>query len=103
MEMLSIKIKISDRVYPMKVKPADESFVRQAAVLLAERIKDYQTNLRIQDQQDLLSMVAFDCLVEVLKIEQMGNVQWKELMANIVGWGNQIEAVKQQSLKANSN
>ena len=91
MGLLSIKIKISDRIYPMKVQPEDESFVREASVLLEERIRSYQKIFRIQDQQDLLAMVAFDCLVEVLKTERKASTQVKELVKNIENWGNYIE------------
>jgi cell division protein ZapA len=93
MELLSIKIKISDRIYPMKVQPEDETFVRRASALLEERIRSYQKNLRIQDQQDLLAMVAFDCLVESLKIQSKGSTQINKLMQNIEGWRNCIEKV----------
>lgn len=45
MESLSIKIKISDRIYPMKIQPEDETFVRRAGSILTERIRGYQKNL----------------------------------------------------------
>jgi cell division protein ZapA len=61
--------------------------------LLEERIRSYQKNLRIQDQQDLLAMVAFDCLVESLKIQSKGSTQINKLMQNIEGWRNCIEKV----------
>jgi len=91
MDMLSIKIKISDRVYPMKVTSEDEAFVRKASSLLEERIRNYTKNLHIQDQQDLLAMVAFDCLVEVLKIEQTNTLQGNKVIQNIENWSSQIE------------
>ena len=45
MEELSIKIKIADREYPMKVKPEDEEKVRNAGRLLNEEIKNYHERI----------------------------------------------------------
>ena len=38
--------------------------------LLNEKIKNYQNQFGIDDTQDLVAMVAFDCLVEKLKKEE---------------------------------
>ncbi len=64
MEELSIKIKIADREYPMKVKPEDEEKVRNAGRLLNEAIKNYHEQFGLEDKQDLLAMVAFDSLIK---------------------------------------
>ena len=64
MEELSIKIKIADREYPMKVKRKDEERIRAAGKLINEKIKNYREQFGIDDKQDLLAMVAFDCLVD---------------------------------------
>ncbi|MGI2257096.1 cell division protein ZapA [Candidatus Cardinium hertigii] len=91
MESLSIKIKISDRIYPMKVQPEDESFVRRAGSILAERIRGYQKKLCIQDQQDLLAMVAFDCLVGYLKMQEAAGTTTNQLIQKIERWNDSIE------------
>jgi len=70
MEELSIKIKIADREYPMKVKPADEERVRKAGKNINERIRMYREKFGIDDKQDLLSMVAFDCLIDKMEAEE---------------------------------
>jgi cell division protein ZapA (FtsZ GTPase activity inhibitor) len=41
---ISIKITISDRIYPLKVNVEEEEIVRRAAKIINERIKDYQEN-----------------------------------------------------------
>ena len=64
MEELSVKIKIADREYPMKVKRKEEERVRAAGKLINEKIKHYREQFGIDDKQDLLAMVAFDCLVD---------------------------------------
>lgn len=70
MNELSIKIKIADREYPMKVKPEDEERVRRAGKSINDRIKAYRERFGIDDKQDLLAMVAFDSLVEKLEMEE---------------------------------
>lgn len=67
MEELSIKIKIADREYPMKVDVADEEQIRLAGKKINEKIKLYRDQFGIDDKQDLLAMVAFDSLFEKLK------------------------------------
>ena len=69
MEVLSIKIRIADREYPMKVKPEDEENVRRAGKIINERIKSYREQFGIDDKQDLLAMVAFDSLVDKLQAD----------------------------------
>ena len=69
MEELSIKIKIADREYPMKVKPGDEEKVRNAGRILNEEIKNYHDQFGLEDKQDLLAMVAFDSLIKKFDAE----------------------------------
>lgn len=70
MEELAIKIRIYDRQYPMKVHPKDEALVRQAAETINNQLKAYQEKFDHIDIQDLLAMVAFDYLVENLRIQK---------------------------------
>jgi cell division protein ZapA (FtsZ GTPase activity inhibitor) len=70
MEELAIKIRIYDRQYPMKVHPKDEALVRKAAEIINNQLKAYQEKFDHIDIQDLLAMVAFDCLVESLRVQQ---------------------------------
>jgi cell division protein ZapA len=69
MDKLSIKIKISDREYPMRVDPADEEMIRKAGKLINERIKSYRDKFGIDDKQDLLAMVAFDSTVDKMRAQ----------------------------------
>jgi cell division protein ZapA len=74
MEELSIKIKIADREYPMKVKRVDEERVRMAGKLINEKIKSYREQFGIDEKQDLLAMVAFDCLIDKMATEETHQV-----------------------------
>ena len=69
MEKLSVKIKISDREYPMRVTPEDEERIRKAGKIINEKIKIYREKFGIDDKQDLLAMVAFDCIVDNMQTE----------------------------------
>lgn len=67
---LSIKIKIADREYPMKVAADNEEKIRVAGKQINEKIKYYREQFGIDDKQDLLAMVAFDCVVDKIHSEK---------------------------------
>jgi cell division protein ZapA len=71
METLAIKVKIGIREYPMRVKIEDESKIRQAGKLINEKLKKYKEEFGLDDNQDLLAMVAFDCMVESLETNEV--------------------------------
>lgn len=66
---ISIKITISDRIYPLKVNVEEEEIVRRAAKIINERIKEYQENYAVRDKQDLLSMAVLHYATAVLRAE----------------------------------
>ncbi len=68
MSDLSIKIRIADRDYPMKVSPQDEERLRLAGRLLSERLKEFRDQYGIQDKQDLLAMIALSTMADRLKV-----------------------------------
>lgn len=72
-DILSIKIKIGDREYPMKVKPEEEQRVRNASKQINEKLRSYREQFGIDDKEDLLAMVAFDCLVAKMKTEEQSH------------------------------
>ena len=73
MDTLSIKIKIGDREYPMKVKVEDEAKIRRAGKLINDKLKRYREEFGLDDRQDLLAMVAFDCMVETMELNEMSS------------------------------
>ena len=54
MNELSIKIKIGNREYPMKVAADEEAKIREAGKKINEKLKSYQEQFGIDDKQDLL-------------------------------------------------
>ena len=91
MDELSVKIKIHDRIYPMKVAPADEAFVREAGKELQCRLSAYKKELGINDPQDLLAMVGFDCLVAKIRMEEKIVKKEEQYAAKLDGLTVQID------------
>lgn len=94
MDHLSIKIKIADREYPMKVKSDDEEKVRNAGKLINEKLRSYREQFGIDDKQDLLAMVAFDSVVDKLETEK----QEKETDDSVIQKINHLNHLVSQSL-----
>lgn len=69
MSELSIKIKIGDREYPMRVEASEEQLLRLAGRNINEKLKAYSSQFGIDDKQDLLAMVAFDAIVSKMRSE----------------------------------
>ncbi len=89
MTELSIKVRIGDRDYPMKVQHDQERQLRQAGKLLNEKIRSLKSSFTVGDTTDLLSMVAFDTMVQMLKSEEELN----ELKETTTSKLKQYEAV----------
>lgn len=94
MEDLSIKIKIADREYPMKVKLQDEERIRTAGKLINEKLKSYREQFGIEDKQDLLAMVAFDSLVDKMAVEDTNQVIDETVFEKV----NQLNHLVSQSI-----
>ncbi|MBC7450035.1 MAG: cell division protein ZapA [Cytophagales bacterium] len=67
---LSIKIRIGDRDYPMRVEASEEERIRIAGKLINEKLRHFREQFGIDDKQDLLAMTVFDAVMEKLKSEQ---------------------------------
>jgi len=94
MDELSIRIKIADREYPMKVKRADEERVRIAGKLINEKLKSYKEQFGIDDKQDLLAMVAFDCMCDKMTAEENHQVIDQTVFEKV----NQLNQLVSQSI-----
>ena len=54
----------------MKVKPEEEERVRNAGKFVNNQLKSYRERFGIDDKEDLLAMVAFDCMIAKIKSEE---------------------------------
>lgn len=66
---LSIKVKIANRIYPMKVNLQEEEGIRKAVNEINERIKQYEQSYAVKDKQDLLAMCALQFATEALSFQ----------------------------------
>jgi cell division protein ZapA len=62
MAEVSLKILIAGRTYPLTVKQEDEQAVLNAAKMINEKVKEFETNYSVRDKQDLLAMSALNLL-----------------------------------------
>lgn len=85
MDELAIKIKIGDRDYPMRINAEEEEIIRAAGRMVNEQMKAYKESFGINDKQDLLAMVAFDCLIEKIRSDEDTNKKQLALTERIEG------------------
>ncbi len=53
----------------MRVKEEEEERIRAVGKVLNERLRFFKDQFGIQEKQDLLAMVAFETMVEKMKLE----------------------------------
>ncbi len=93
MGTLSIRIKIGDRDYPMKVRAEDEARIRRAGKLINDRLKRYREEFGLDDRQDLLAMVAFDCMVETMEVSEMSSEAIEKVTSTIQQINDSLSSV----------
>lgn len=93
MDTLSIRIKIGDREYPMKVRAEDEARIRRAGKLINDRLKRYREEFGLDDRQDLLAMVAFDCMVETMELSEMSSEDSEKVTSTIQQINDSLSSV----------
>lgn len=93
MDTLSIKIKIGDREYPMKVNVEDEAKIRRAGKLINDKLKRYREEFGLDDRQDLLAMVAFDCMVETMELNEISSEDSENVKSTIKQINDQLTSI----------
>ena len=78
----------------MKVKPEEEQRVRNASKRINEKLRVYREQFGIDDKEDLLAMVAFDCLVSLMKNEEQSTA----IDSNTENRLNQLENLISEAL-----
>jgi len=68
-KILSIKVFIADRPYPLKIKASEEADVRKAGKLLDEKIGQFK-DAYAADKRDALAMAALMFAVDALKVKE---------------------------------
>ena len=88
MNSLSIKIKIDNREYPIKVTPEEEARLRKAGKSINAEIEQFKNQFGLDDKQDILSMVLFKTYVERLELEEKLQAQSLEFEQKIAKLDN---------------
>ncbi len=91
-EQLNINLLIAGRPYKLKVSPDEESYVRQAAKDINDKVAEYQKTLLTRDRQDFLSMIALQSTAEALQNKN------RATNANIDAKLDELEAILDKQL-----
>lgn len=67
----------------MRVKIEDEAKIRNAGKLINEKLRKYKDEFGLDDTQDLLAMVAFDCMVESLETNEINTGNSEQIKSSI--------------------
>ena len=65
-ELLSVKVSIANRSYPLRITREEQEKVMRAAENINKRIKDFEDNYAVKDKQDLLAMCALQFASEAI-------------------------------------
>jgi len=70
-DKLTIKVKIIDRYYPIRINRDEEELIRKASEKINETVSQYRTAYsdKDNDNQDFLSMVCINYVTKFLKNE----------------------------------
>ena len=83
MNELSATVRILDRPYRLKVSPANEQYLRDAADLINKQAAQFAKTFAFQDNQDLLSMVALTQITQLMEIRQRNEFRDTKLEAKL--------------------
>ena len=72
--MLSIKVQIAERFYPLKIKRLDEEKIRKAARLINDKVLQYKQRYTDKDTKDFMAMAALQFVISMIDCEQQQNV-----------------------------
>jgi cell division protein ZapA (FtsZ GTPase activity inhibitor) len=73
-DMLSIKVQIAERFYPLKIKRQDEEKIRKASNLINDKVLQYKQRYTDKDTQDFMAMAALQFVINLIDCEQQQNV-----------------------------
>jgi cell division protein ZapA len=82
-ELLSIKVSIANRTYPLRITKEETEKVMQAAENINKRIKDFEENYAVKDKQDLLAMCALQFASEAMGKTDSNSKPKQEVKENI--------------------
>jgi len=91
-ELLSVKVSIANRNYPLRITSEEQEKVASAAENINNRIRELEDNYAVKDKQDLLAMTALQIASEAMGSKKNSADQIKkETEENISYLNNLIE------------
>lgn len=90
-EKLAIKLKITDRYYPLRVDWSEEEKLREAAKRINEVVNKYKERYADKDNQDLLAMATLQFVSKLIEFEQQNS--GKGLQQDIDALNNEIISI----------
>jgi cell division protein ZapA (FtsZ GTPase activity inhibitor) len=91
-ELLSVKVSIANRNYPLRITAEEQEKVMRAAENINKRIKDFEDNYAVKDKQDLLAMCALQFASEAMGAKQStSESSKKELQENFSALNKMID------------
>ena len=77
----------------MKVKVEDEAKIRRAGKLINDKLKRYREEFGLDDRQDLLAMVAFDCMVETMESSEVSSEESDQVKSTLIQINDQLSSL----------
>ncbi|MCX6291734.1 MAG: cell division protein ZapA [Bacteroidetes bacterium] len=74
-ELLSVKVSIANRTYPLRITKDEEEKVVHAAQSVNKCIKEFEDNYAVKDKQDLLAMCSLQFASESMGQHKKGSKQ----------------------------
>ncbi len=74
-ELLSVKVSIANRTYPLRITKDEEEKVVQAAQSVNKCIKEFEDSYAVKDKQDLLAMCSLQFASEAMGHHKKGPKQ----------------------------
>jgi cell division protein ZapA len=90
-ELLSVKVSIANRNYPLRITHEEQDKVLRAAENINKRIKELEEVYAVKDKQDLLAMCALQFASEALGARLHTGESEKEVMEHISSMNSMID------------
>lgn len=87
-ELLSVKVSIANRNYPLRITNEEQEKVTRAAENINNRIREFEDNYAVKDKQDLLAMCALQFASEAMGSKQNSVDQIKNEMQENISYLN---------------
>jgi cell division protein ZapA (FtsZ GTPase activity inhibitor) len=65
-----IKLQIAGRFYPLIIDRNEEEKLRKVAMIINEKVSQYQQRYKDKDGQDFLAMAAFQFVLKLVELEE---------------------------------